>query len=188
MGQDEMARMEEESRRLGVILENTKGSDQEALRFKTFLQAAEIDMRRQGYSGARIAANLALLKTLRFGGASVESLEQNFGKPGETYTAEREPFLSWYDDVAQQHGRNPDPYADPNAPEAQYDWFSAYKAGVKPGVNGLLPETYKSEYYSAMAREKSNQPIIINHNYGDTIVAPGSADYGPRHTSAEVEN
>lgn len=60
MNQDEMARLEEEYRRLTIEIENLKGSDIEALKWKVWLKDAEKTMREQG--AIAVQRHLALFR------------------------------------------------------------------------------------------------------------------------------
>ena len=64
MSTDEIARREEEGRRLDIIIKNIKGADVRALRWKEVWRRYEIDLRKRGYPEWRIKAELGIAKTI----------------------------------------------------------------------------------------------------------------------------
>ena len=80
MGADEVARMEEEGRRLDISIENIKGRDTGALRWNVFLKEHEMAMREAGFSEARIALELWDAQLYGAVGVSAESYERNMGR------------------------------------------------------------------------------------------------------------
>lgn len=78
MGADEVARLEEEGRRLGISIEDIKGRDINALRWNTFIGLREEAMRDADLSEVAIAIELARLRFISAVGLKTEYPEEHF--------------------------------------------------------------------------------------------------------------
>ncbi len=176
MGQDEVARLEEDIRRLNITIENIKGRDVEALRWQRRKALAEKVLRERGLPEVVIDFN-----------AWVQDMSSAIGgEPGqfteEDVVQQMEDFFGNAGKVVAETGPGPEPIeaAAPPLPKTEFGMEPTEAAAMPPPEvePGLLP-----------ANLEGTGSITVNHNYHNEVIynpVVGETTVGPRVGNDDV--